>query len=183
MNAGQVHAQHQILGSLGHETCASWLSTLFMPGCLLAAFNTLQDTFQPSVSCLLQAYEDQSAQCRAVQQQLQLCEDELAQRSQDLERCQADASALQVISSWIIRRCSAGALLAWASSGSHCRHAALRRIPTSKSVAETSQQAAPCGLPFSAGMAVPGCTRLKLVPVLMELANCLACNKGHRSDP
>eukprot|EP00891_Asterochloris_glomerata_P000177 jgi/Astpho2/177/Aster-x0900 len=43
----------------------------------------------------MQAYEDQSAQCRAVQQQLQLCEDELAQRSQDLERCQADASALQ----------------------------------------------------------------------------------------
>ena len=76
-----------------------------------AARNTLQNTFQPSTSCLLQAYEDQSAQCRAVQQQLQLCEDELAQRSQDLERCQADASALQVISSCTIKQCKCRRIL------------------------------------------------------------------------
>ena len=61
-----------------------------MPTKYSSAFNTSAILVQP------QAYEEQLGQARAIQAQLQLCEEELEARTQDLTRYAAENRNLQV---------------------------------------------------------------------------------------
>ena len=60
------------------------------------AFQTVHSIGMHSIPVQPQAYEEQLGQARAIQAQLQLCEEELEARTQDLTRYAAENRNLQV---------------------------------------------------------------------------------------